>query len=265
MRPGRPIAPKPRTLEGCGVNGPFLTKLEHSGHTDAADRAAIASIVAHHRVVAARQDLSAEPGRSTVLVLLQGVMCRYRVMDGRSRRIASFVLPGDLCRLPEAPPKISDWNIGALSRCAVGEIPIEALTALARERPNINRVLWWMTLNELARAREWLVTGTMPAPQRTAHLFCELHACLQAAGLAEGGAFRLEIGQAALADAVGLSTVHLNRTLRILREAGLACLSRGRVEIPDLAQLRAFATFDGAYLGLNGSVARTRGALHLAT
>ena len=247
------------------MNGPFLTKLEQSGHTDAVDRTAIGAIVAHHRVVSARQDLSAEPGRSTVLVLAQGVMCRYRILDGRSRRIASFVLPGDLCRLPETTPRASDWNVRTLSRCAVAEIPIEALTALTRQRPNLNRALWWMTLNELARAREWLVTATLAAPQRTAHLFCELQACLQAVGLAERGAYRLEIGQAALADAVGLSTVHLNRTLRTLREAGLARLSRGRVEIPDLARLRAFAAFDGGYLGLDGSVPCSKVPLHLAT
>ena len=66
-------------------------------------------------------------------------------------------------------------------------------------------------------------------------------------------------------DAVGLSTVHLNRSLRILREAKLVYLPRGRVEIPDLARLRACAAFDGGYLGLNGQVACTRVPLHLAT
>lgn len=118
--------------------------------------------------------------------------------------------------------------------------------------PGISRVIWQVTLRELSRAREWLVNDTRPADQRLAHTHCELLACLQVIGLADEQSFNLPISQANLADAVGISTVHMNRVLQALRSSGLIIWASRQMTIPDVQALKAFAEFGPSYLCFDG-------------
>ncbi|MDR7039728.1 CRP-like cAMP-binding protein [Methylobacterium sp. BE186] len=109
-----------------------------------------------------------------------------------------------------------------------------------------------MTLRELSRAREWIVNNARPADRRLAHLLCELLICLQVIGQADESSFELPVSQADVADALGISPVHMNRVLQSLRTSGLITWSNQRVAIPDVQALKDFAEFDPAYLCFDG-------------
>ena len=117
------------------------------------------------------------------------------------------------------------------------------------ERPAIARALWWTTLVDEATLREWLVNiGQRDAETSIAHLFCELHLRLKAIGLSDGGDFSLPVTQTELGDTMGLSTVHVNRSLQSLRAKRLITLRGGRLVILDVARLRAACQFNPNYL-----------------
>jgi CRP-like cAMP-binding protein len=108
-----------------------------------------------------------------------------------------------------------------------------------------------LTLLDSAIHREWLVAmGALAAPARAAHLFCELFVRLKVVGLTDGNSYAFPISQTDLADVLGLSTVHINRTLQNLRSDGLIEFQHGRVSILDWARLNEIAQFDTRYLHL---------------
>jgi CRP-like cAMP-binding protein len=183
---------------------------------------------------------------------MSGFACRYKTLQSGNRRIVSFVLPGDLCFMHDTGAFGRDLKVGTLSRCSVADISRSTLTELIGLYPSISRAMWWVTLRELSRAREWIVNDTRPAEQRLAHMLCELLVCLQVIGLADGQSFEFPICQADMADALGVSGVHINRIVQALRGSGLITWAKRRVTIPDVQALEAFAEFDPGYLCFDG-------------
>jgi CRP-like cAMP-binding protein len=168
-----------------------------------------------------------------VHLILDGFACRYKLTDEGTRQIMAYLVPGDFCDLHVFILKEMDHSIATLSRCTVGDIPRDRILTLL-ERPAIAKALWWATLVDEAVLREGLVNiGRREAAERIAHLVCELLLRLRAVGLANGGGFELPITQAELADIVGLSDVHVNRSLQALREAGLITLKGKHLVILD--------------------------------
>jgi CRP-like cAMP-binding protein len=144
-----------------------------------------------------------------------------------------------------------DHNIRALTACKVALVPHERLRALSHDHPHLTRLYWFTTNLDAAIHREWeLSLGRRPAIARIAHLICEMHVRLGLVGLTHGLEFRLPLTQADLAECVGLTPVHVNRTLKSLREQGLADMQRGRVRILDLGRLQGIAEFNPDYLYL---------------
>ena len=128
----------------------------------------------------------------------------------------------------------------------------DRLKALTEEFPHLTRLYWFMTNLDAAIHREWVLSlGRRSALARVAHLFCELQVKLGIVGLADESGYALGLTQADLAECLGLTPVHVNRTLRQLREGGLVEFRGGRVAIGDLAGLRRAAEFDPAYLYLD--------------
>ena len=120
------------------------------------------------------------------------------------------------------------------------------------ERPAIARALWWAALVDEATLREWLLNiGQREAPQRIAHLLCELLLRLRAVGLANGDSYTLPITQAELGDTVGVPTVHANRSIQTLRDAGLITLKNKQLVILDAKRLGEFSGFNSNYLHLD--------------
>jgi CRP-like cAMP-binding protein len=189
---------------------------------------------------------------SDVHVILSGLAARFKTTAGGQRQIFAYLLPGDFCDLHVALLDRMDHDIGALADCEVAFIPRSTILALTDEHPRITRALWMCNLVDEAVLREWLVNvGQRDALHRIAHLFCEIHARLAAVDLVVDGIFSLPMPQTALADTVGLSDVHVSRSLKTLRAAGLADFKGQIVTIPDIGNLRRFAEFDPAYLHLS--------------
>ena len=186
-----------------------------------------------------------------VHVMLQGFACCYTLLPSGRRQIFSYLVPGDSCDLHAALLKKSDYSVGTLTECQVARIDRATILNLTEKHPAIARALWWSALVDAAILRQWITgIGQRRADQRIGHLFCELHARLKAVGMAIDGLYELPISQLELADTVGLSIVHVNRSLKALRQNGLATFRAGTVNIHDGRRLGDQAGFDAGYLHL---------------
>ena len=150
--------------------------------------------------------------------------------------------------------KTLDHSMGTVTPCTVGFIQHEDLHKLLQAHPRLTDVFWRDTLVDAAIFREWMLgIGRRSARTRIAHLFCEMTARLTAVDLVEGNRVPLPITQTELGDALGLSTVHVNRTLQDLRSAGLVEWQGGVMTVLDWENLKAAGEFDPGYLHLDRS------------
>ena len=186
--------------------------------------------------------------RSTLL--LDGFVVRYKdLADGR-RQTLELSVPGDFVDLHSFTLKRIDHDIAALSECRVAFAAHERIAEVTAKFPHLTRVLWLATTVDAAIHRERILSlGARTAVERLAHLVCETWLRLRAVGLAERDAVALPLTQADLAELLGLSMVHTNRTIRELRERGAATLRRGEVRIDDWEALARLGQFDAGYLG----------------
>ena len=145
-----------------------------------------------------------------------------------------------------------DHGLAAVSPSKAGLIPHDATRDLTHAHPNVANKLWRDTLIDAAIFREWITNvGSREAPGRIAHLLCEIFLKLQAVGLTKGNSFDFPITQSEIADATGLSTVHVNRSVQKLRRERLIVLEKGRCTITDWEGLKEPAMFDPTYLHLD--------------
>src|SRR5829696_6564425 len=213
------------------------------------------------RNLKADQDIVRDHDRpSQCCLILEGFACRYKVIEGGKRQIFSFHIPGDIPDLQSIHLDIMDHSLGTVVASKVAFIPHETVRAFIRAHPRIGDFFWRDTLIDAAIFREWMAgLGRREAYARIAHLFCELYTKFSAVGLVNGHAFGMPLTQAELGDALGLSTVHVNRTLQELRHNGLIKTQGGRVTIEDWDGLRAAGEFDPTYLHLQNPGAERPG------
>ena len=146
-----------------------------------------------------------------------------------------------------------DHSLGTITRHKVGLIAHDVLRELIRSQPGIGERLWRETLIDAAVFREWITNvGSRDAYTRIGHLICEFYVRLRSVGLTDGTTFSFPITQTEIADATGLSTVHVNRNVQQLRADGLISLDRGVCTIPDFARLKEAGMFEPGYLHLQG-------------
>ena len=226
-------------------------KLELFGDLHDDDKRALDEVIESRERLDAHQDIIREGDQpSDVHLVLEGVACRYKILPDGRRSIFAFLIPGDFCDLNVFILKTMDHSIATVSPCTIVRIPRGRVLSLS-ERPAIARALWWTTLVDEAVLREWLVNmGQRSAENSIAHLFCELHLRLRSVGLSNGGEFTFPLTQAELADTMGLSAVHVNRSLQSLRAQGLITLRSGRLVILDVDRLGASCQFNSNYLHL---------------
>jgi CRP-like cAMP-binding protein len=187
------------------------------------------------------------------MVLLRGLACHYRLLDSARRQMTGFVTPGDFCDygfLSSSPVRQSVMTLGP---SIIGRIDLGQLSALASRLPNVVLAGMRAASVEQASSRELVISlGARDALQRLAHLLCELYTRLQVVGLVSPvGQFDLALTQAELGEALGLSTVHVNRTIQQLRRQNLITMGHGQVTVRDFAGLAEVADFDPRYLKAN--------------
>ena len=248
--PASAVAARPPEPESTG--NPLIRKLEGFASLSAVDRAALARICAEPRCVAPGTDLVREGDKPEgVFLVLSGMAYRSKMRANGARQIMAYLVPGDLCDLDAALLSAMDHTITTASTCSVVRLAPETMADLLDNHPQIALALRKAQLVAQATGREWLVNvGRRSAPERLAHLFCELLVRLQAVGLAEQDSYRLPITQLDLADTPGLTSVHVNRVLQDLRRNGLIELRKRHLRILDLPRFRALAEFRPDYLHL---------------
>ena len=232
---------------------PFVRKLETIIELSLEERAALLRLPWMARELKAHADIAREQDRpSQCCIVLSGLLCRYKILASGKRQIFSFHISGDLPDLHSLHLPVMDHNIGTLVASTVGFVPHHAITELCLAYPRLAAALWRDTLADAAVFREWMVgLGRRTARARIAHLFCEMYLRNKAIGLLKGDTFELQLTQSELADALGLSTVHVNRSLQQLRAAGLIVLRGEVLSVPNWPLLKEAGEFDETYLHLN--------------
>ena len=229
---------------------PFVRKLSGLAELTAEDTAALEAATAHPRHYRARQDLIREgdvPG--PVFVVLEGWVCRYKVLPSGARQIMAFLMAGDACDLHIKLLAEMDHGIQAITAASVATISKEKMQELLRGHPNIAQAMYTAQLIDEGVMRAWIVSmGPRSSTERVAHLTCELYLRARSIGLAGTDEFALPVSQQVLADALGMTPVHINRVLKELRLAGAMAIKRGSVTILDPTKLVMIAGFDENYL-----------------
>ena len=202
------------------------------------------------RTTPAKRDIISEGDRPDHLhLIVGGWAARCKVLPNGLRQITAFLLPGDFCDLHVKVLKQMDHSITAITQCRVAWIASDRFDRLTLQHPELTRALWWGTLLDEAILRSWIVNNSRrEAYQRIAHLLCELHARAKIVGLAGNDRLDLPLTQNDIADATGLTPVHVNRMLQRLRGDGLITLSGHVLTITDPAGLKQAAQFDDSYL-----------------
>lgn len=182
-------------------------------------------------------------------VLQAGWACSYKLLGDGGRQIISFPIAGDIVGLRSVLLRTADHSFSALTDAVVHAVEGAHIVKCMTEFPRLGAALLWSASRDEAMVVEHLVNiGRRSALERTAHFFMELAERLSLIGLATATEFKCPLTQFVLADALGLTAIHVNRTLRQLRELNLLSLRRGTVTIHNLAGLRKLAGFQGGYL-----------------
>ena len=182
-------------------------------------------------------------------VLQAGWACSYKELPNGSRQVISFPIAGDCVGLRSVLLRTADHSFAALTDAVVSTVEGPHILKCVTEFPRLGAALLWAASRDEAMVVEHLVNvGRRSAIERTAHFFMELAERLTLVGLATQAEFKCPLSQFVLADALGLTAIHVNRVLRQLRELGLLTLRNGSVKIHDLAGLRELAGFQGGYL-----------------
>jgi CRP-like cAMP-binding protein len=183
------------------------------------------------------------------LLLVTGFVARAKSLDTGGRQITEIQVAGDFIDLHGFMLKRLDHRLEALAPTRLASASHDAIRAITEAEPHLGRLLWLHTLIDASIQRERLLSiGRRTAIARIAHLLCELYFRLDVVGEVSGASFRLPVTQIDLADASGLTSVHVNRMLRQLRDQKLVTFRNGIVEIHDLAALKELAEFEADYL-----------------
>lgn len=178
-----------------------------------------------------------------------GWLARYKILHRGSRQIMDFVLPGQIFGLPACVFHQAPYSVLAITDASVSAIPFDMIDNVFERDPALAKALFWSAVQEAAILGEHLVdTGRRSACERVSHLLLELFVRLNRARGAGEMTFSIPLTQELIADALGLTTVHVNRTLRALREDRLIAVDRRSVTILDFEALSLMSDFERSYL-----------------
>jgi CRP-like cAMP-binding protein len=205
----------------------------------------IRDISPHHYIVRERE------AATHCCMMLSGFSVRHKIVAGGARQILSIHMKGDIVDLQNSILGTADHSVQMLTAGQVALIPRDAVRQLALDHPRVGMAMWQDTLVDASIFREWIANvGRRNAPTRIAHLLCEFSLRLKVAGLGEQTKYTLPMTQDQLADAVGLTPVHVNRTLKALEHDNLIARRQRSVTIGNWQRLADVGDFDSTYLHL---------------
>ncbi|MFO7769886.1 Crp/Fnr family transcriptional regulator [Roseovarius gahaiensis] len=194
---------------------------------------------------------------ASAFILAEGWALSYKVLPDGERQIVDFQVPGDFLGLRSVLFRTADHSIEAATHIEASEVLTSDIFDAFSHAPRLATAVLWAASRDEAMVVEHLVNiGRRSAEERLAHLLLELGARLMLVGLGDKTGFACPLTQYHLADALGLSAVHVNRVLRHLRDDGLVTFQKGRVVFDDFDRLRKMAGFDTGYLDQDGPLLR---------
>lgn len=235
-------------------DGPFARKLRAFADLSELDLITLSNLHTRRRRFPAGLDMihQGQIG-SSAFILVEGWVCSYKLLANGSRQILDFKIPGDFIGLRSIMLRTSDHNEEPITVVEASEIHKDELIDAFSRMPRLATAVLWAASRDEAMLVEHLVgLGRRNAAERTAHFLLEMAARLKLVGLGTVEGYSCPLSQYLMADALGLSAVHVNRVLRELREAGLVTFQNGKVSFDDFNGLVAFADFDRVYLDHEG-------------
>lgn len=228
----------------------FIEKLCNFADLASDDKDALLLATSNAKKIAARSDLIREGDRpGPVFIVLEGWACRYKILPNGARQVMAFLMPGDCCDLHIGLLDEMDHSIQAITPALVATVDREAMDLLMERHPKIAKAMYIAQLVDEGTMRSWITSmGRRTSIERVAHLMCELYLRSRNIGLTFDHHFILPLSQVLLADALGMTPVHLNRVLKELRLSGAMTLERGSLVITDPKRLVQIAGFDENYL-----------------
>ena len=230
----------------------FIHRLAIAGPLADADRQAILDLPVTLRSVAPATYLmrEGEPPISCA-ILVSGYAFRHKITGAGARQIVSLHIPGEALDLQSVGLTYVDHNIQTLTHADLAVVPVAALRELMVGRPAITGAVLAQVLIEGSMFREWVVNvGRRSARERLAHLLCEFACRLDAQGLSDGDGYELPMTQEQIGDALGLTSVHVNRSIKALSEEGLLSRKGRLLHFPNIRRLREVGDFSELYLHL---------------
>lgn len=190
-------------------------------------------------------------------LVVDGLVGRFGQRKDGARQITCLYIPGDMADLPSVVSQNSAWGLSALADTTILHLAHVDLRGLAARHPGIAEAFWRDCVADGSIFSEWVVNvGRRRSVSRVAHLFCEMAIRCERADRGDRGSFRLPITQNYLGEATGMTTIHLNRTLRELRERSVVILNSGTVTVLDWKQLVKIGDFDPGFMMLEGQSPR---------
>ena len=232
---------------------PLARKLEYRVKLDKADRAALLALPHTLKQLERHHYVVREGDRAQFSCLMvSGFSVRHKIVTGGFRQIVAIHMKGEMVDLQNSLLGTADHSVQMLTPGKVAMIPRDEIVRIAFERPAIGKAMWIDTLVDASIFREWIANiGRRDARARIAHLLCEFSLRLKLAGLGEPTNYELPMTQEQLADATGLTKVHINRSLKALEADGLIeRIAPRSIIIGDWKKLAETGDFQSTYLHL---------------
>lgn len=224
---------------------PFVTRLTELVDLNAADLKDLDGLIEGELVIRKRRDLIADGYEYRKLCFVKdGYAVRYKLLRNGKRQIINVILPGDIVGLPGSFYERASYAVSAITDLLMNVCSLDSYVQLCYRRPQYGMALTWMAVQEAATYAEHIIdVGRRTPVERLSHFLLELHARLRTVGRAEKGRFTLPFSQEVVADVLGLSVPHLNRTMQQLRKEKLIADSDRVIEFLDADEMQTLAHF----------------------
>jgi CRP-like cAMP-binding protein len=232
---------------------PLTMKLEQYTRFDPEERQRLDQLLTYPTKTYARRKNIIREGEKVddIHLVLTGLAARSKTLRSGDRQFMALLVPGDLCDVEVFVLEGMDHDIVAMTETTCVLIPAGVIEELLTESTKLTRALWWSTMTDSAVLREWIVDhGSRDAIERIAHLMCEMLVRYRIIGETTDDSFPFPLTQEEIADALGMTPVHVNRMLKQLRAEGLIDLTGKTLRVLNTKGLQRLAQFDSSYLHL---------------